>query len=636
MASKAIHPIIQRLIDLIEPTEDGRQAGPTSAFGHARNKGTNPHGGFDINRGKDVPGSVASPVYGKIGTVVRGGLGTIVIHEVDPVTKQPTGYDIEILHTQAQNVKPGDPVKPGQSIGVQGGVGVDGVGKPPGASHAHIQVYKGSDPTPLNPLRHLYEYHYPGQPILPLPELEPYSVPPRHAARANPDSEHDPVLAPPSPDAPPGNPEPAAPNTQPPTLPPSQFSPRQPAPQPPSSIGPPLELRRRGLRAPPTPVGKIVPGSTGATGQLYFNPPSSPRQFGPFTLPGADNSPMDILAPRDGNPGGSSIPIVATPGQFGSDGGSPPSAVPQPINGNAANQTGGNDIGGVWTTAQQYMSGQPARMQPAAAPSDGAPGAFPENGAAPIGYLNGANQTGTFDPAASFVPRPRPRPPQAPAAWPSSPIAPLQQMPQAEPAAPWHPDGHDAGDGPRQNLPNWAQLQPPTENTFPVSALNTTQDRLYIYKASQLSVYKFDRGLLYSVKGQYSLLSPDGSAISVPGDPIHVSGPDVLRQMRFLRAKRNAFFEGGNAYLDEDRSIDLYQYGNDGWQKQRSIAKPAGFYIHEISRCGSRILASLGNGENARFIALDEPSKGRADWLKNIGVRSLFGAFSDQVEFDGA
>lgn len=81
MASKAIHPIIQRLIDLIEPTEDGRQAGPTSAFGHARNKGTNPHGGFDINRGKDVPGSVASPVYGKIGTVVRGGLGTIVIHE---------------------------------------------------------------------------------------------------------------------------------------------------------------------------------------------------------------------------------------------------------------------------------------------------------------------------------------------------------------------------------------------------------------------------------------------------------------------------------------------------------------------------------------------------------------------------
>jgi hypothetical protein len=169
-----------------------------------------------------------------------------------------------------------------------------------------------------------------------------------------------------------------------------------------------------------------------------------------------------------------------------------------------------------------------------------------------------------------------------------------------------------------------------------IATLNTTQDRLYIFKTSQLSIYKFDRGLLYSVRGQYSLLSPDGSAISVPGDPIHVSGPDILKQMRFLRTKSDAFFESGNAYVDEDRSIDLYQYGNDGWKKQRSIAKPAGFYVNEISRCGSRVLASLGDDNNARFISLDELSKGRADWLKGIGVRGLFGAFSDQLKIGGA
>lgn len=115
------------------------------------------------------------------------------------------------------------------------------------------------------------------------------------------------------------------------------------------------------------------------------------------------------------------------------------------------------------------MSGQPGRTQPAVAPTYDMPRMFPESGTSPIGYLNGANQTGTFDPAASFVPQPGPRPPQAPASWPRSPVAPLQQMPQAEPAAPWHPDGHDAGDGPRQNLPNWAQMQPPAENTFPTS-----------------------------------------------------------------------------------------------------------------------------------------------------------------------
>jgi hypothetical protein len=42
-------------------------------------------------------------------------------------------------------------------------------------------------------------------------------------------------------------------------------------------------------------------------------------------------------------------------------------------------------------------------------------------------------------------------------------------MPQVEPAAPWQPDWHDAGNWPRQALPNWAQMQPPTENTFPAS-----------------------------------------------------------------------------------------------------------------------------------------------------------------------
>jgi hypothetical protein len=42
-------------------------------------------------------------------------------------------------------------------------------------------------------------------------------------------------------------------------------------------------------------------------------------------------------------------------------------------------------------------------------------------------------------------------------------------MPQAASAAPWHPDGHDADNWPPQNPPNWAQLQPPTENTFPAS-----------------------------------------------------------------------------------------------------------------------------------------------------------------------
>jgi len=123
--------------------------------------GTSPHGGLDVNRGPGVlrHGRVTSPVYGVVGKIDPL-LGRIVIHEVDPVSGELTGYDVEILHTQTQTVKRDDPVKPRQQRGTQGDVGA------PGNFHAHLQVYHG-DRTPLNPLRHLFEYHHPDEPIPP-------------------------------------------------------------------------------------------------------------------------------------------------------------------------------------------------------------------------------------------------------------------------------------------------------------------------------------------------------------------------------------------------------------------------------------------------------------------------------------
>jgi hypothetical protein len=169
-----------------------------------------------------------------------------------------------------------------------------------------------------------------------------------------------------------------------------------------------------------------------------------------------------------------------------------------------------------------------------------------------------------------------------------------------------------------------------------IAALNSEQDHLYIFKASQLSVYEFVPRHIFSVTGMYSLLSPDGSMISAPGEPTHVSGPDVLRQMRFLKAQfgERVFFGGGYAYLDEDRMIDVYQY-IDGWRRLRSITKPPGFGVQEISQCGSHLVASLSDDNYSRFLALDEKPTVRADWLRHIGFETLLRAFSDLVEIDG-
>src|SRR6478752_3169546 len=114
----AVDPLIQELLDLIEPPDDGDQARPTSEFGAGRTTGSNPHGGFDMNRGRGVQphGRVTSPVYGSI-KEIEPKLGRIVIEEWhDPISKKPTGYDVEILHTQTQTVKAGDEVKPTQQI----------------------------------------------------------------------------------------------------------------------------------------------------------------------------------------------------------------------------------------------------------------------------------------------------------------------------------------------------------------------------------------------------------------------------------------------------------------------------------------------------------------------------------------
>jgi hypothetical protein len=106
--------------------------------------------------------------------------------------------------------------------------------------------------------------------------------------------------------------------------------------------------------------------------------------------------------------------------------------------------------------------------------------------------------------------------------------------------------------------------------------------------------------------------------------------------MQFLRAliSEQVFFEGGYAYIDEDRTIDVYRY-IDGWKKLRSITEPPGFYVNEISRCGSHLVASLADDIDSRFLAFDEQGTVSPDWLSRIGFKSLLRAFNDLVIIGG-
>jgi putative chitinase len=125
---------IQEFIDLIlNPLPNGQSANIRSDYGVPRDVGTTPHVGIDLN----YPGgpssnpagqfAVHSPVEGKV-TAVIPRLGLIQI-------TTPSGYKVELLHTQTRSVATGDTVHPGSVIGTMGGVGAPG-----GSVHVHTQV----------------------------------------------------------------------------------------------------------------------------------------------------------------------------------------------------------------------------------------------------------------------------------------------------------------------------------------------------------------------------------------------------------------------------------------------------------------------------------------------------------------
>lgn len=169
-----------------------------------------------------------------------------------------------------------------------------------------------------------------------------------------------------------------------------------------------------------------------------------------------------------------------------------------------------------------------------------------------------------------------------------------------------------------------------------IVALDGEQQKLFIWQAESVSVYRFDKPLLYSVLGKYSLLSSDGSTIALPSVPIHVSGPDFLAKMRSFAPDKSwsAFFEGGDAYVDEKRSIDVYRY-ESGWRKRESIAKSPGFSVKEIARCGGHVVASLSDDDSGSLKILDENSPESTDWLARVGIRSLLSKFRSTVAIDG-
>jgi len=323
---------------------------------------------------------------------IKPKLGRIVIEEWDPVHLQPTGYDVEILHTQTQTVEAGDQVEPTQQIGTQGDVGA---GR--GEFHAHIQVYRGADRTPLNPMRHLFEYHHPGEPVPPLPQFEPLQVPPREKRGAGAQSGDQGQLAPSG--APTSNDTPAGTMS-------TQLSPGAPIPgaEGPTVIGGPGPLRPLVSPSPfrsPAPANPTTPAVDATQPPLHFAPDTLQR-VGPFEVPGLFRSGASgrarVLPAADGTGTGPSIPPTHS---FGAPGTSAPATSPAASGG--AGQIGdGNGIGNWWKGVSPAASSNFDPLSPRELPSP-VLSSMPSPPTQPVfnsGLLGMLARAGAFDPPA--------------------------------------------------------------------------------------------------------------------------------------------------------------------------------------------------------------------------------------------
>ncbi len=351
------HPFIQELLELILPPQDGYRPHITSRFASTNRppRSTNPHRGLDANYylgpkanpqsglNLDHP-TVQSPVAGDI-EEIEPSLGRIVIREKDPAGNY-TGYRVEILHTNTRSVKEKDQVSAGQPIATMGGVGVNGKGRPEGFQHMHVQVIDPAGNV-INPLRHLFEYHHPGEPIPSLPQFEPQQLGPRtqrgSASQSGNRGEPAPSGAQPSQ----GAPQPAVPIV--PRQNGERNPPAQPGPTMPPVRPPQIPLSRPGIGPPLDITPRLAPGmaNPGAAGAATAPDGLPPLRFGPFEVPGLfrrDDAGSPPLAPAaDGTPANPSI--LPTP-SFAAPSLSSPATSPAP---GMAGQIGdGNGIGHWW------------------------------------------------------------------------------------------------------------------------------------------------------------------------------------------------------------------------------------------------------------------------------------------------
>lgn len=148
---------------------------------------------------------------------------------------------------------------------------------------------------------------------------------------------------------------------------------------------------------------------------------------------------------------------------------------------------------------------------------------------------------------------------------------------------------------------------------------------LFISKEARSSLYMFRHTWMFSNEGLYSLISPDGTIVTLPEAPTLVHGDDLLKDMKvFPYQGHSVFFMADYAYLDKDGIIDQIVYVDGEWKSKKKFKLPRMYNLSEVSRCGDRDVARLIGVDSSKYAVFSENALSEQEFLKISDVKQLF------------
>ena len=125
---------------------------------------------------------------------------------------------------------------------------------------------------------------------------------------------------------------------------------------------------------------------------------------------------------------------------------------------------------------------------------------------------------------------------------------------------------------------------------------------LFVLREGIASTYHLSNwSNVFPFEGVRSLLSESGHGIALPSQPVHMSGPDVLREMHLFvypGEDSRVYFANENVVIERKELIEVLSFNGSRWARKLAKAKDPLLYIEQAGSCSDHIIGVFAIDES--------------------------------------